>query len=244
MWSFADAVGHSPPLPSFAAGYWHSKNRYQSSEQLLDAARGFRSRGINVSVIVVDFHHWVHMGDFAFDSRNWSEPAAMVQELRQMGVAEVMVSAWPFLANNSLGLATALERGWVMTVQNTSTPIWWDDNNCAMLPPGRDGGRGHPFPPWAKAVPQSCVLYDPTQAAAREYIWSLMRAGYYQHGATRSRSHCAFRLAKLDGIAISMMLQALRCSGSTRRSRRSRLARRKQRRMATTHRSGRVRPQA
>ena len=148
------------------------------------------------------------MGDFAFDRRNWSEPAAMVQELRQMGVAEVMVSAWPFLANNSLGLATALERGWVMTVQNTSTPLWWDDNNCAMLPPGRDGGRGHPFPPWAKAVPQSCVLYDPTQAAAREYIWSLMRAGYYQNGATRSRFDCAFRLADLDSITISMMLQA------------------------------------
>jgi alpha-D-xyloside xylohydrolase len=44
MRAFADAVGHAPPLPSFAAGYWHSKNRYESAEQLLDAARGFYSR--------------------------------------------------------------------------------------------------------------------------------------------------------------------------------------------------------
>ena len=26
------------------------------------------------------------------------------------------------------------------------------------------------------------MLYDPTQPAARAYIWSLMRAGYYSHG--------------------------------------------------------------
>ena len=44
MRAFADAVGHAPPLPSFAAGYWHSKNRYESAEQLLDAAHGFYSR--------------------------------------------------------------------------------------------------------------------------------------------------------------------------------------------------------
>jgi alpha-D-xyloside xylohydrolase len=61
MHAFADAVGHAPPLPPFASGYWHSKNRYESSDQLLDVARGFVQRGINVSVLVVDFHHWVHM---------------------------------------------------------------------------------------------------------------------------------------------------------------------------------------
>ena len=137
MHSFVDAVGHAPPLPDYAAGYWHSKNRYESSEQLVDAARGFKSRGINVSVIVVDFHHWVHMGDFAFDRRNWSDPTTMVQQLRELGIAQVMVSAWPFLAENSSGLQKVLENRWAMTVQNTSEAVWWNDNNCAKLPPVR-----------------------------------------------------------------------------------------------------------
>ena len=29
-------------------GYWHSKNRYSTQQQITDAAAGFASRGINV----------------------------------------------------------------------------------------------------------------------------------------------------------------------------------------------------
>ena len=39
-----------------------------------------------------------------------------------------------------------------------------EDNNC-------EGSGGGP-----------CAIYDPTQRSARQYIWSLLRAGYYQHG--------------------------------------------------------------
>ena len=30
MHSYVDAVGHVPMLPGYAAGYWHSRNRYAS----------------------------------------------------------------------------------------------------------------------------------------------------------------------------------------------------------------------
>lgn len=53
MNSYVDAVGHSPMLPEWGSGYWHSKNRYASQQEITDAAAGFASRGINVSVIVV-----------------------------------------------------------------------------------------------------------------------------------------------------------------------------------------------
>ena len=58
MHAFVDAVGHSPVLPEWGVGYWHSKNRYATQQQITDAAAGFASRGINVSVIVVDYNHW------------------------------------------------------------------------------------------------------------------------------------------------------------------------------------------
>ena len=56
MHNYADAVGHAPVPPHYAGGYWHSRNRYSSQEMLLDAAKGFHSRGVNVSVIVVDYY--------------------------------------------------------------------------------------------------------------------------------------------------------------------------------------------
>jgi alpha-glucosidase (family GH31 glycosyl hydrolase) len=32
MHSYVDAVGHSPMLPAYAAGYWHSRNRYSNQQ--------------------------------------------------------------------------------------------------------------------------------------------------------------------------------------------------------------------
>ena len=49
---YVDAVGHARKQPF--PGYWHSKNRYASQEELLDVARGFHNRSIPVDVIVID----------------------------------------------------------------------------------------------------------------------------------------------------------------------------------------------
>ena len=45
-------------------------------------------------MIVVDYFHWTHLGDWSFDPAEWPDPAAMVAELRDMGV-KLMVSVWP-----------------------------------------------------------------------------------------------------------------------------------------------------
>ena len=81
MNAYVDAVGHSPMLPSYAAGYWHSRNRYSSQDMLLDAAWGFHTRGINVSVIVIDYMHWKNMGDYSFDPASWPDVGAITAPL-------------------------------------------------------------------------------------------------------------------------------------------------------------------
>jgi hypothetical protein len=48
---YVDAVGHAQPMPW--TGYWHSKNRYASQDELLEAARGFYNRSVPVDVIVM-----------------------------------------------------------------------------------------------------------------------------------------------------------------------------------------------
>ena len=57
---YVDAVGHARKLPW--TGYWHSKNRYSSQEELLAVARGFHNRSIPVDVLVIDWFHWKIMG--------------------------------------------------------------------------------------------------------------------------------------------------------------------------------------
>jgi len=91
---YADATGHAPVLPSWASGFWQSKLRYQTQEELLAVAREYHRRGIPLAVIVSDFFHWDHLGDWNFHPGEWPDPAAMVRELEPMGT-KLMVSVWP-----------------------------------------------------------------------------------------------------------------------------------------------------
>jgi alpha-D-xyloside xylohydrolase len=55
MSRYADATGHPPMLPAWAAGLWQSRLRYRTQDELLAVAREYRRRGLPLSVIVADF---------------------------------------------------------------------------------------------------------------------------------------------------------------------------------------------
>ena len=68
---YADATGHAPLLPDTVTGFWQSKMRYRSTDELLDVAQGYLDRNINLSVIVIDFYSWTKFGDFQFNPVCW-----------------------------------------------------------------------------------------------------------------------------------------------------------------------------
>src|SRR5216683_3055611 len=94
MEHYADATGHAPELPAWAAGFWQSKLRYRTQNELLSVAREYKRRGLPLAVIVIDFFNWTLQGDWRFDPELWPDPAGMVSELEGMGV-KLMVSIWP-----------------------------------------------------------------------------------------------------------------------------------------------------
>ena len=123
MHAYVDAVGHAPVMPTWGMGYWHSRNRYSSQDMLLAAAKGFHDRGVPVSVIVIDYMHWVAMGDFSFDPKSWPDIPAMMRTLTSYGM-RVMVSAWPFLSKGSGDhRAHLVNHSMAMTVQASCAPV-------------------------------------------------------------------------------------------------------------------------
>jgi alpha-D-xyloside xylohydrolase len=115
---YADAVGHAPPMPAFAAGFIASKDRYRNQSQLLDVAHGYVDRGIPLSVLVIDWFHWANLGDMSLDPRCWPDPAGMVDELRGLGV-ELMTTHWPFMSPSSVHRA-AFEAAGALAVNVSS----------------------------------------------------------------------------------------------------------------------------
>ena len=92
--NYAEVTGHAPEFPEWASGFWQSKLRYASQEELESVAREYRQRNLPLSVIVIDFFHWTRQGEWQFDPKYWPDPAGMVKKLENLGV-KVMVSVWP-----------------------------------------------------------------------------------------------------------------------------------------------------
>ncbi|MCP2267203.1 TIM-barrel domain-containing protein [Promicromonospora thailandica] len=153
--AYADATGHAPVMPERGLGYWQCKLRYSSQEELLDVAREHRRRDLPLDVIVADFFHWPRMGDFRFDDEFWPDPAAMVAELRDLGV-ELMVSVWPQVALTSENFDEMSRQGLlVATNQGIDVQMWFEG-------PSR--------------------FVDTTNPRARAYLWDKLRTGYGRHG--------------------------------------------------------------
>ena len=152
---YADVTGHAPKMPEWGLGFWQCKLRYWNQDQLLATARGFKERGIPLDLIVIDFFHWPHMGDFRFEEEFWPDPVGMCQELHDMGI-KVMVSVWPQVSLHS-------ENYFEMKCHNL----------LAKARHGVDVGMMFVEP---------CQFYDATNPAARQYVWEKCRDNYASKG--------------------------------------------------------------
>jgi alpha-D-xyloside xylohydrolase len=72
--AYSDATGKVPMMPEYGLGFWQCKLRYQTQEELLEVAREYRSRGLPLDLIVIDFFHWPKQGDWRFDPTYWPDP--------------------------------------------------------------------------------------------------------------------------------------------------------------------------
>ena len=159
---YADATGHTPELPSWASGFWQSKLRYRTQEELLAVAREYRRRGVPLAVIVSDFFHWEYLGDWSFHSGEWPDPAAMVNELKSMGT-ELMVSVWPSVSPLSANYKPMLDRGLLISSeQSTQVHVTWPERGVKS---------------WI-----GVSIYDSTNPAARDYIWGQVEKNYHKAG--------------------------------------------------------------
>lgn len=151
--AYADVAGKAPMMPDYGMGFWQCKLRYQTQEELMQVAREYKRRNIPVSVIVIDYFHWPHQGDWCFDPEYWPDPAGMVKELKEMGM-ELMVSVWPTVEESSVNYHEMLEKGFLTASEA--------GNRMSHL------GR-------------TCFV-DMTNPDARDYLWKKLKENYYQYG--------------------------------------------------------------
>ena len=159
---YVTATGRPPLLPEWALGFWQCKLRYRTQQELLDVAHEYKRRGLPLSVIVVDYFHWTMMGDWKFDPGYWPNPAAMVKELKEMGI-EVMVSVWPTVNVNSENYKEMNEKGLLAQAYSNLNAFM---SIADRYPEG----------------PSYIHYYDSTNPEARNFIWEKVKQHYYDLG--------------------------------------------------------------
>jgi len=127
MENYTNVTGHTPEFPQWASGFWQCKLRYKSQEEFLKVAREFKKRKLSLSVLVIDFLHWEHTGDWNLDPEYWPDPKAMVKELDEMGII-IMISPWILVTEDSDNYQHVKEKGFLTgSVDGKKYLIGWGD---------------------------------------------------------------------------------------------------------------------
>jgi alpha-D-xyloside xylohydrolase len=89
-------TGDAALLPRWAYGFWQSRQRYETQDQLLSVVREYRRRKLPLDNIVVDWRYWQDdsWGCHCFDPTRYATPQAMVDEVHDLN-AHIMISVWP-----------------------------------------------------------------------------------------------------------------------------------------------------
>ncbi len=152
---YSRLTGFAPMMPSWAAGFWQCKCRYESQDILLNVAREYKKRGIPIDAIVIDFFHWTEQGDLKFDPKYWPDPKAMVEELSQMGI-ETVVSVWPTISPRSENWRIMNERNMLVRTENGQYPTF---DFFGLI-----------------------TYIDPTNPETASFYWDKVRNNYYSYG--------------------------------------------------------------
>jgi alpha-D-xyloside xylohydrolase len=108
-------TGKAPIVPKWALGFWQSRERYKTQEELLSTVAEFRKRKIPMDNIVLDWNYWreAEWGSQDFDGTRFPSPDSMINVLHKKYSTQIMISVWPKFYE---GIATYNEfdkKGWL-----------------------------------------------------------------------------------------------------------------------------------
>ena len=152
-------TGKAQVMPKWAMGYWQSREKYNSSDEMLSTLREFRARQIPIDNIVLDWLHWPQdsWGSHEFDPVRFPNPKEMVDSIHAMN-GRVMVSVWPKFYASTEHYKEFDEKGWMYQLAIEDSIKDW-------VGPGYLGS-----------------FYDAYHPEARKLFWKQMQDHYYPLG--------------------------------------------------------------
>jgi alpha-D-xyloside xylohydrolase len=182
-----DLTGQVPMFPLWTFGYWQSKERYKSQDELVAVVKRYRELGVPIDGIIQDWQYWGNnylWNAMEFLNSDFSNPKKMIDDVHNMN-AHMIISIW-----NSFGPQTKqykeLEKiGALMDFQT------WPQSGSDKWPPNMD-------------YPSGVRVYDPYNPQARDIYWNYLNKGIFSLGIdgwwmdSSEPDHLNFKPSDLD----------------------------------------------
>lgn len=160
-----ELTGKAPMFPLWTFGYWQSKERYKSQDELVGVVKKYRELRVPLDGIIQDWQYWGNnylWNAMEFLNPEFYDPKKMVKDIHQQN-AHMIISIW-----NSFGPQTKpyreLEK--IHALMDFTT---WPESGSEKWPPNGE-------------YPSGVRVYDPYNPAARDIFWKYLNAGLFSTG--------------------------------------------------------------
>ena len=149
-------TGKASLYPKWVLGFWQSRERYKTQDEIEGTLAEFRKRHIPIDNIVQDWNYWPEdqWGSHKFEASRYPNPQQMLDNVHQMH-GRFMISVWPKFYCNTDNYKELDSKGWMYIQSPTDDIHDW-------VGPGYTNG-----------------FYDAYDAGARKMFWRQMDENLY-----------------------------------------------------------------
>ena len=153
-------TGKAPIVPKWALGFWQSRERYKTQDEILSTVNEFRKRKIPIDNIVLDWSYWkeAKWGSQEFDETRFPSPDSMIDVLHKKYHTHIMISVWPKFYEGIPAYNEFDKNGWLYKRNIADRQRDWI-------------GKGY-----------VSTFYDAFNAGARKGFWNLINEKLYSKG--------------------------------------------------------------
>ena len=160
-----DLTGQAPMMPMWTFGYWQSKERYKSQNELVGVVKNYRDLGVPLDGIIQDWQYWGNnylWNAMEFLNTEFPNPKKMVDDIHNMN-AHVIISIWSSFGPQTKQFREMQPKGMLL---NFGT---WPQSGLETWPPNRE-------------YPSGVQPYDPYNPEARNIYWKYLQKGLFSVG--------------------------------------------------------------
>lgn len=175
-------TGSAKLLPKWAFGFIQSQERYESSEELLSIADGFRKRNLGLDCLVQDWNSWLpgHWGEKKLDPAFYPDVPGLVKALEEQDI-HFMLSIWPNPCEVTEDYAQFFEKNLLLPASDLynafdadARKLYWEQTRRELFSQGIKAfwcDSCEPFcPEWTEDEPEVGALFDSYIAQSSRYI--------------------------------------------------------------------------